>query len=118
MKIKSKEVTYPRMVNNANDIRQFEIYQINFEDSERGTAVVVITPTSFSSNVTVVPFSKNKFRFDRSFTLSKSRLLNGAQVIGMCSQEEIDELTKSAEEYSTQKKEILINLRIMELIIS
>jgi len=98
----NKEATYPRTVDNVNDIRQFEIYQINFEDSECGTKVVVITLTSFSSSVTVVPFSKskNKFYFDRSITLAKNRLLNGVQVVGMCNQEEINELTRLVEKYS------------------
>jgi len=102
--LKFTNETYPRLVDNVNDIRQFEIYQINFEDSECGTKVVVITSTSFSSNVTVIPFSKSKskFYFDRSITLSKNRLLNGMQMVGMCSQEEIDELSKLVEKYSMQ----------------
>jgi len=91
-----KETIYPRTVDNVNDIRQFEIYQINTEDSECATTVVVITPNNISSNVTVVPFSKfkNKFYFDRSITLSKRRLLDGIQVAGICNQEEINMLTE------------------------
>jgi len=91
-----KEATYPRTVDNVNDIRQFEIYQINTENSECSITVVVITPNNFSSNVTVVPFSKSKkkFYFDRCITISKGKLLNGIQVVGICNQEEINMLTK------------------------
>ena len=99
----TKESTYPRMVDNVNDIRQFEIYQINNDNSECGTPVVVITPTNYSSNVIVVPFSKSKhkFRFDLSRTLSKERLLNGVQMVDICSQEEINILTRLIDEYMT-----------------